>query len=210
MRTRVKICGITNLDDAEAAVECGADAMGFVFWTESPRSIAPDEALRIVSEVPPFLTTVGVFVNEPPEVINQVVRRVGLGCVQLHGEEPPEGCEGINAKVIKAVRVSGEKDIEGLDRYDVSAFMLDTFREGVQGGTGETFDWDIAIKAKRFGPLILSGGLTPENVAGAITHVRPYGVDVSSGVEREPGKKDPEKIRNFIDAVRGLERVRGI
>jgi phosphoribosylanthranilate isomerase len=204
VQTRVKICGITNLDDAITAVECGADAMGFVFWFKSPRFIEPLEAKRIASEVPPFVTTVGVFVNEPVEGINRLVHSVGLDCVQLHGEEPPEVCRGLEAKVIKAVRVSAEKDLEGLDRYDVSAFMLDTFCEGVQGGSGETFDWDIAVKAKRFGAVILSGGLTPDNVVDAIRHVRPYGVDVSTGVEREPGKKDPEKIRKFIDTVRSI------
>jgi phosphoribosylanthranilate isomerase len=204
VQTRVKICGITNMDDALTAVECGADAIGFVFWVESPRFIEPQEAKRIASEIPPFVTTVGVFVNEPADRINRLVHSVGLDCVQLHGEEPHEACKGLEAKVIKAVRVSGEKDLEGLDRYDVFAFMLDTFREGVQGGTGKTFDWDIAVKAKRLGAVILSGGLTPDNVVDAIRHVRPYGVDVSSGVEREPGKKDPEKIRKFIDKVRSI------
>jgi phosphoribosylanthranilate isomerase len=204
MRTRVKICGITNLDDAMTAVECGADAIGFVFWVNSPRFIEPQKAKRIVSEIPPFVTTVGVFVNEPVEGINRLIRSVGFGCVQLHGEETPEECMGLNAKVIKAVRVSGEKDLEGLDRYHVSAFILDTFRKDVQGGTGETFDWDIAVKAKKLGAVILSGGLTPENVVDAIRHVRPYGVDVSSGVEKNPGEKDPEKVRKFIELVRSI------
>jgi phosphoribosylanthranilate isomerase len=204
MRTRVKICGITNLDDAMTAVECGADAIGFVFWVNSPRFIEPQKAKRIVSKIPPFVTTVGVFVNEPVEGINRLIQSVGFGCVQLHGEETPGACMGLNAKVIKAVRVSGEKDLEGLDSYHVSAFILDTFRKDVQGGTGETFDWDIAVKAKKLGAVILSGGLTPENVVDAIRHVRPYGVDVSSGVEKNPGEKDPEKVRKFIELVRSI------
>jgi phosphoribosylanthranilate isomerase len=204
MRTRVKICGITNMDDAVSAVESGADALGFIFFEKSPRFIEEEEARSIVSRVPPYVTTVGVFVNEEPKEINRIVKSAGLDRVQLHGAEGPEVCRAIEAKVIKAARISGKEDLQGLDRYDVSAFLLDTFREGVEGGTGQTFDWDIALEAKKLGTVILSGGLTTENVVDAINHVRPWGVDVTSGVEKEPGKKDPEKIKRFIERVRSV------
>lgn len=202
--TRVKICGITNIDDAASAVECGADAIGFIFFEESPRHIEVEEAGRIASELPPFITTVGVFVNEGADRVNSIVKSAGLDCAQLHGEEAPEVCRAVEARVIKAVRVSGRDDLRGLDSYDVRAFLLDTFCEGVKGGTGRTFDWDIALEAKKLGTVILSGGLTPENVADAIRHVRPWAVDVTSGVEKAPGRKDPEKIKRFIDGVRSV------
>lgn len=202
---RVKICGITNLDSALFAAECGADALGFVFWEKSLRFISTEAAREIIKGLPPFITTVGVFVDEPAENINRAARDLGLACVQLHGEETPEGCKKIEAKVIKAVRIKDKGDINGLGRFNVSAILLDTYREGVQGGSGEVFNWDIAAEAKRYGRIILSGGLTPANVVSAIRRVSPYAVDVSSGVEVGPGKKDPDKVRDFISKVRGLE-----
>ncbi|MBI5598803.1 MAG: phosphoribosylanthranilate isomerase [Deltaproteobacteria bacterium] len=205
MGVKVKICGITNADDAMAASSAGADAVGFVFWGKSPRFIEVDEAARIIEKLPPFITPVGVFVDEAPDKIMDAVRRAGLGCVQLHGAETPQYCGTIGAKVIKAIRVRSARDIEGLESYGVSAFLLDAYAEGAPGGTGRNFDWDIAVRAKEYGRVILSGGLNPENVALAIRHVRPYGVDVSSGVETAPGKKDPEKIFDFMKKVRKSE-----
>ncbi len=205
MRTKVKICGITSLEDALTACEGGADAIGFIFWEGSPRFIAPETAARIIKMLPPFVSTVGVFVNEDVEVINEIVKTAGLGCVQLHGDEPPETCEAVEAKVIKAVRIKDVKSLDGLERFDVSAYLLDTFKEGTPGGTGAVFDWEIAKEAKGLGRIILSGGLTPENVADAVSLVRPYAVDVSSGVESRPGRKDPVMVARFIEAARGME-----
>ena len=197
---KVKICGITNLDDARRSAECGADALGFVFYPKSPRSVDPKTAARIIKGLPPFITAVGVFVNETLDVVNKLINECGLDGVQLHGTEGPGYCEKIiNAKVIKAFRIAQEADIGALKDYPVSACLLDAFQEGLQGGTGKTFDWAIAAAAKQFGNIILSGGLTPENVQDAIMRARPYAVDVSSGVESRPGKKDPEKVRRFIE-----------
>lgn len=198
---RVKICGITNLDDAAAAAGYGADAIGFIFWERSPRYINEKAASRILKETAPFITAVGVFVNETTDKIRAVIKETGINCVQLHGDEPPESCEDLAAdgvKVIKAFRVREKKDIQGLIAYPASAYLLDTYREGMMGGTGETFNWDIAVEAKKSGTIILSGGLTPENVSEAVKRVGPYAVDVSSGVEISPGRKDPDKVRRFI------------
>lgn len=200
--TRVKICGITELEDALKAVEYGADALGFVFFDKSPRNISPQTAALIASELPPFVTTVGVFVNESPDRIRAVSDEVRLSCVQLHGDESPEFCASLGLKVIKALRVRDKADINMLRAYSVSAYLLDTFKEGVPGGTGETFDWEIALEAKKLGRIILSGGLTPENVKDAIELVRPYAVDVSSGIEIKPGRKDPDKVLKFIQRVK--------
>lgn len=199
---RVKICGITNLDDALAAVGCGADALGFVFWAGSQRHISAAVAAEIVKELPPFITTVGVFVNETRSRIDDILAEVPLCAVQLHGDETPEFCSGFDVKVIKAVRVRDKGDIEALSDYDVSAFLLDSYREGFSGGTGVTFDWSLATGAKMLGPVIVSGGLTPDNVAEAVRVVRPYGVDVSSGVEKSPGRKDSSAICSFIAQAR--------
>ena len=202
---RVKICGITNIDDALASVECGADALGFVFFRKSPRFIEPSKASDIARRLPPFVSTVGVFVNESHGRIEEIIREVGLSEIQLHGDEPPSFCGGFSARVIKAVRVSDLKDIEILKEYDVGAYLLDTYVKDSYGGTGRIFDWDIALEAKRYGRLILAGGLDPDNVGEAIRYVRPYAVDVSSGIEREPGRKDHRQIARFIEAVRAIK-----
>lgn len=202
MRTRVKICGITSLDDALTAVECGADALGFIFWEKSPRFITPEEAQRIIKALPPFISIVGVFVNETLDRINAVSSLAGLSCLQLHGDESPEFASSLGIKVIKAFRVRDKKDIDKAAAYRVGAYLLDTYREGVPGGTGETFNWEIAVSAKKFGPVILSGGLNPDNVGDAIAKVAPYAVDVSSGVESKPGRKDPDKVSRFIEKVK--------
>ncbi len=201
--TRVKICGITNLEDARLAVKYGADALGFVFYEGSPRHVFPETVREIISHLPPFVTTVGVFVNAPPQEIREVMDLAGLDVVQLHGDEPQEECS-LFPRVIKAFRVRELSDIERLKGYSVSAYLLDAYDPEVPGGTGQTFNWDIAVEAKKYGPIILAGGLTPENVADAVSRVRPYAVDVSSGVEAQKGKKDHEKMRLFIERVKKI------
>lgn len=199
---RIKICGITSLEDGLSATDSGADALGFVFSKASPRYVDPEAAGEIIRRLPPLVTMVGVFVDEASEAVNAIVRTAGLDAAQLHGEETPEECRRVEARVIKALRVRVPGDVERMAGYDVGCFLLDAFSEGAPGGTGATFDWDIAARAKRYGRIILAGGLTPDNVAGAVTKVRPYGVDVSSGVESEPGRKDFEKVRRFIEGAR--------
>ena len=208
-KTKVKICGITNLEDALCAAQCGADALGFVFWEGSKRYIEPEIAARIARGLPPFICKVGVFVNDSKDVIKRISEEVGLSCLQLHGEEDPEFCRTISAEVglgvIKAIRVKDGSDIRTISRFDgsgLSAILLDTFVEDTRGGTGKSFDWGLATEARSLGTLILSGGLNPDNVRVAIGSVCPYAVDVSSGVEQSPGKKDPDKVVKFIRAVK--------
>ncbi len=203
MSVRVKICGITNLDDAMAAVDFGADALGFVFFKGSPRYISQDKAGTIIRRLPSFITTVGVFVNENTEQIEEIIKLTGIDVVQLHGDEPPEMCN-ISRRIIKAIRVKSLESLDPLKNYKdkVSAFLLDTFTPDTLGGTGQRFNWDIAADAKQFGRIILAGGLTPDNIADAIRRVRPYGVDVSSGVEEKKGKKDHTKLKLFIERAK--------
>lgn len=203
MTVRVKICGITNLDDAEAAVGLGADALGFVFYKGSPRYIPPEEARKIILKLPPFVAAVGVFVDEPLSELEKKVARSGVDIVQLHGHEPPEACPA-DRRVIKAIRVKELSDLAPLKRYNVSAFLLDTYTPDLLGGTGMVFNWDIALDAKRLGRVILAGGLTPDNVEKAVRWVRPYAVDVSSGVEEEKGKKDHSKMGLFIARAKSV------
>jgi phosphoribosylanthranilate isomerase len=200
---RVKICGITNLADAMAAVHAGADALGFVFWEKSPRYVEIEEAADIIRGLPPFVTTVGVFVNEAEDVIRGIVHKTGLDRVQLHGDEPPGFVKNLGPGVIKAIRVRDEEDVRRIGEYEASAYLLDTFSGDMPGGTGKTFDWDLAVRARGYGRIILSGGLNPGNVVEAVKKVAPYGVDVSSGVEFTPGKKDPEKVKAFVKLAKG-------
>lgn len=200
---KVKICGITNLEDALAAVDYGADALGFVFYKGSPRYISPETAKEIIRQLPPFITTVGVFVDEPTSNIEDILRSVPLDVVQFHGHEPPEACM-LFRRVIKAIRVKELSDLEPLKRYKVSAFLLDTYTPESLGGTGQIFNWDIAVAAKQFGKIILAGGLNPENIERAIRWVRPYAVDVSSGIEEEKGKKDLKRMKLFIERAKAL------
>lgn len=195
---KVKICGIKKDDDARAAVEAGADALGFVFYPGSPRYVSPPTAARIIRSLPPFVTAVGLFVNEAPEVVNRQMEEVGLSVAQLHGNEPAEVCRCIHKPVIKAVRVGTKEDLREMGSYRVAAFLLDSRVRGLYGGTGVSFAWELALEAKNYGKIILAGGLTAENVAEAVRQVRPYGVDVSTGVESSPGRKDHHKIKNFI------------
>jgi phosphoribosylanthranilate isomerase len=209
--TKVKICGITNGADAAAAIEAGADALGFVFYPKSPRAITREAARDIIAGLPPFVTTVGVFVNGVADMVKDIKEFCRLDKLQLHGQEGPEYCAGFPGGVIKAVRIKDAGDIDRLkeyndNRYNVRAFLLDAFVEGMPGGTGTTFDWSIAVEAKRYGRIILSGGLTPENVAEAVERVAPYAVDVSSGVELANGTggvKDHGLVRRFIERVKG-------
>ncbi len=199
MSVKVKVCGITTLEDAQTALRFGADALGFIFFKRSARFISPRAVKAILAKLPPFVTTVGVFVDSPVKEINDTIRQSGIDTVQLHGSETPKECSAVKgARVIKAFRVSGAKDINGIGKYDVAANLLDTFVEGTHGGTGKTFDWNIAVKAGNGTPLILSGGLTPDNVKEAIKTVKPYAVDVSSGVESAPGVKSAEKLKRFL------------
>jgi phosphoribosylanthranilate isomerase len=201
---KVKICGITNLEDAMAAVDFGADALGFVFFRESPRHITPKEAAAIIKYLPPFIQSVGVFVDEPAETIEHTIVSCCIDIIQMHGSEPPEKCE-FSRRVIKAIRIKNLDSLAPLAGYRgmVSAFLLDAYASDALGGTGRVFNWDIAVEAKQFGSVILAGGLTPENVSEAVRHVRPYAVDVSSGVEQAKGKKDLVKMRLFIERAKG-------
>lgn len=196
--TKVKVCGITRWQDARIAVDHGVDALGFIFYPKSPRFLSPEKARYIIRKLPPFVTTVGVFVDAPLEEIQSLVLQCGLSSVQLHGHESPAFCKKCSTKVIKAFRVRGNRIPAGISRYAVDAFLLDTHRTGMPGGTGSIFPWDVARKARRYGKIILAGGLNVENISRAIRFVRPYAVDVSSGVEEKPGKKDPGLLRDFL------------
>ncbi len=198
---KVKICGITNLEDALAAADFGADALGFVFYEGSPRYVTQEEAGKIIENLPPFVSTVGVFVDKKREDIRSILERVPLDIVQLHGHETPEACLP-EKRIIKAIRVKDLSDLELLKQYHVSAFLLDAYTPDSFGGTGQIFNWDIAVEAKQFGKIILAGGLGPDNVVKAIRRVRPYAVDVSSGVEEKKGKKDHKKLRLFIERAK--------
>jgi len=203
MSVKVKICGITTVADGLAAAEAGADLVGLMLYEKSPRYITVEAARDIARQLPPFVLKVGVFVN-PSE--NQVLRSIGecgLNLLQFHGDEPPEFCVQFGVMSVKAFRVRDANSLEALPGYTTDAWLLDAYSPDQPGGTGVTFNWDLAIDAKRFGkPIFLAGGLTPENVGEGVRKVRPFGVDVSSGVEASPGRKDPVKVRAFVQAVR--------
>ena len=200
--TRVKVCGITNLEDAWTAIEAGTDALGFVFVPNTPRYIEPDDANAIMRQIPPLVTTIGLFVNAGSTQIRDVATNCRLDAIQLHGNESPELCHSLNLKIIKAFRITESEPLNILSKFQVDAYLLDTYVKGKLGGTGKTFDWNLAYRAKKYGQIILAGGLNPSNVSTAINQVKPYAVDVSSGVEAEPGRKDPKKVRDFIRTVR--------
>jgi len=201
---RIKICGITNLEDALLAAELGADALGFIFYPPSPRSIAPDAARDIIVQLPPFVTTVGVFVDEAAATVKELAAQVGLDWLQLHGQETPEYCRNLGRRVIKAFRILDKNSLNGIEAYQgaAQAFLLDTYKKGLVGGTGETFNWDLAREARKYGPIIRAGGITAANVGRALVTVRPWAIDVASGVEAYPGKKDPAKLRDFFAALK--------
>ncbi|WP_296255099.1 MULTISPECIES: phosphoribosylanthranilate isomerase [unclassified Pseudomonas] len=201
---RSKICGITCIEDALAAVDAGADAIGFVFYPKSPRAVTIEQAQAIVAQLPPFVSTVGLFVNAEREVLKALLDIVPLDLIQFHGDETPQQCEGFQRPWVKALRVRAGDDIAAsFARYDKACgILLDTYVAGTPGGTGETFDWAL-IPKQLSKPIILAGGLTSANVSQAIAQVRPYAVDVSGGVERSKGLKDHDKIRAFMSAVHG-------
>jgi phosphoribosylanthranilate isomerase len=203
MPTRVKICGVTRLEDGLLAVELGAAALGFNFYRPSPRYIVPGAAAEIVRQLPPFLTAVGVFADETDDMhVAAVACEASVSAVQLHGPRFPQSFRALESfRLIRAVAVREGFKLEELSGVEASAFLLDTFDPALPGGTGKTFDWGLAREAKRYGPIILAGGLTPENVGQAIREVRPFAVDVASGVESAPGIKDPAKLRAFFEAV---------
>jgi len=201
---KIKICGITNLADALIAAEFGADALGFIF-APSPRQIAPQTAREIIRAIVPSVKTVGVFVNQAPATIREVMHHCGLDLVQLHGDESPALCDELMPHTIKALRIKDESCLQTAQAYHgkVRALLLDTYSKEKAGGTGETFDWQLAAKIKQQGtPVILSGGLEPSNITAAIDTVRPWAVDVNSGVEVRPGKKSHPLIRNLAEKVR--------
>ncbi len=209
MRTRVKICGITRVEDAEAAVEVGADAIGLVFYPPSPRHVEVTRAAEIARCLPPFVTTVGLFVNADAETIAEVVGQVQIDLIQFHGNECPDYCVGHGRPWIRALRMKDDIDLgaEAARFTGARGLLLDAYRPGVPGGTGETFDWS-RIPQVLAGRIVLAGGLDPDNVAQAVRQVRPFGVDVSGGVEAEPGIKDKHKIARFIEAVRRGEQAK--
>ena len=206
-QVKVKICGMTNLKDIKVAVDGGVDAVGFIFYKKSPRSVTMQAVREIVLELPPFVDSVGVFVNETAEQINKIADHCKLDRVQLHGDESPAFCKKIRRRVIKAIRVKDMQSLKKLSEYPVSSFLLDTFSQDHYGGTGKVFDWNLAYPAKKYGPIILAGGLTPINVRQAIQRIQPYGVDVCSGVESQPGIKDHKKMQAFLKNVKAERKI---
>jgi len=208
-KIRVKICGLTRAEDALKAAELGADALGFIF-AESPRRITPEAARSIIELLPPWVSRVGVFVDEEIRLVREILDYCSLDYLQFHGHEDPAYCRQFPRRAIKALRVRQESDISCLADYSLPFYLLDTFSKDRMGGTGQTFDWKLAVMAKRYGRIILSGGLTPLNVAEAIQLVRPCGVDASSGVEACPGQKDHSRRPPFFRAVSSPPPERGM
>jgi phosphoribosylanthranilate isomerase len=206
MPVKVKICGITNRPDGMAAAEAGADALGFVFYDHSPRRISVEAAAGLIRQLPPFVMKVGVFVNAPADLVLRAVRECGLNLLQFHGDEPPEYCLQFGLMSMKAFRIRDAASLQALSGYHTDAWLLDAYTPDKPGGTGETINWDLALEARGWGrPIFLAGGLTPENVGEAVRRARPYAVDVSSGVEAMPGRKDHAKVRAFIQAAKAVE-----
>ncbi|OSM05266.1 phosphoribosylanthranilate isomerase [Magnetofaba australis] len=202
MALAIKICGVTTLEDAWMVQDAGADALGLVFYKKSSRYVAPETVAQWAGRMPPLLTVVGLFVNASLEEIRRAEFLCGLDRIQLHGDEAPEFCQAVGPRAIKAARVAQADDLLGLNRYPARALLLDAKVDGAYGGTGHAFDWDILRRFEPDAPLILAGGLNPDNVAEAVRRVQPHGVDVSSGVEAAPGRKDAEKTRRFVENAR--------
>jgi len=203
MSVRVKICGITNLADAQAAVEAGADALGFNFYEKSPRQIPTAAAAEISRGLPAYTLRTGVFVNPSAELVRRAIGECGLKLLQFHGDEAPDFCLQFGLMSMKAFRIRDAGALQELSKYRTDVWLLDAYAPDAFGGTGEKFNWDLAIEAQRPGkPVFLAGGLTPENVAKAVQQVQPFGVDVSSGVESSPGRKDHARVRAFIKAAK--------
>lgn len=202
-RTRIKVCGITDRDQALAIAALGVDALGFIFVAASPRCVAAEQVRAIVAALPPFVTTVGVFMDHDPELVNQIARSCGLSMVQLHGKESAEYCRAMELPVVKAFRVRPDAlPVLTAYRQVVKGFLLDTYRAGQAGGTGATFDWELVGQLALPGPLLLAGGLTADNVGAAIRQLRPFAVDANSGVELSPGRKDLEQVKRLVAEAR--------
>ncbi|MEN8142598.1 MAG: phosphoribosylanthranilate isomerase [Thermodesulfobacteriota bacterium] len=208
-RTRIKICGMTEQADVKRAVAAGVDALGFIFAEKSPRRIEPDKARDLIRTVPPFVDTVGVFVNADPDLVTDIIKYCGLTMVQLHGDEQVDYCELMPVRVLKSFAVGKDEVTPKIERYEnaVQGYLLDTYHEKMAGGTGQPFDWKIVESLNIPGPVYLAGGIGPETVEEAIKIVRPFAVDVNSGVEIEPGKKDHDKIAAVVEAVRRADQV---
>jgi len=205
---KVKTCGITNLDDASLAVQLGADALGFIF-ASSPRKVSPEVARDIIRKIPPFVKGVGVFVDEDPEKIEEIMAFCGIDLVQLHGDESLDLCERFMPRTIKALRIADESSLKSVAAYKgkVRALLLDTYSEKMAGGTGKGFDWELAIRIREMGiPIILAGGLGPSNIEDAVRRVRPYAVDVNSGVEERPGKKSRALMEELFEKIMRVRR----
>jgi len=203
----IKICGITNLEDALHACESGADAVGFIFYRKSPRYIEPRTSRDIIKELPRHISRVGVFVNHNPSEVKDIFSLCGLSMIQLHGDESPEYCFQFPAStLIKAVSPKSESSLDTLERYPVKAILVDSRIHGKYGGTGKECDWNLAIRVKTVHPLILAGGLTDANIRKAIKVVLPHAVDLNSGVEHSTGKKDPLKVKNIIQMIREIDK----
>ena len=209
LRTRIKVCGITGKEDARAAVAAGADGLGFIFVKQSPRLVDPDMVRAITGELPPFVDSIGVFCDEKIEVVEEIVNYCRLTLVQLHGSESPEYCRTVSCPVIKSFAIHRQSESEELAAYSgvVSGFLLDTYHKDMAGGTGMVFDWELVEQIQPPGPIILAGGLNPENVGEAIRQVKPFAVDVNSGVEYQPGRKDTDKLKSFADEVRKADEL---
>lgn len=209
MSIKVKICGLTSAGDAETAVEAGADLVGLVFYDQSPRHVTVESAAEIARVIPPYVLRVGLFVNPEPRLVAEAIARCGLQMLQFHGDESPEFCRQFGMMTMKAFRVEGPETLDNLKQYPTDAWLLDAHVQGKFGGTGQTFDWALAAKAMQLGrPLFLAGGLTPGNVGDAVRTVRPYGVDVSGGVEASPGRKDPGKVKAFVAAAKQAAQIK--
>ena len=203
MAVKVKICGITSRSDALQAAEAGADALGFMFYDRSPRHVTVEDAVSITRHLPPFVLRVGVFVDPNEELVFRAIGECGLNLLQFHGNESPEFCTQFGLMSMKAFRIRDAESLGMLKNYPTDAWLLDAYSDKGLGGTGEKFNWDLAVEAKKSGKLIfLAGGLNPSNVAEAVAKVQPFGVDVSSGVESAPGKKDPVKVKEVIAAAK--------
>ena len=203
---KVKVCGITNTDDAFAAVALGADALGFIF-APSPRRISPEDARNIIQAIPPLVKAVGVFVDQDPAEIKEIIHFCGIDLIQLHGDEPPGLCSEFMPFTIKAIRMRDQTVIGSMEQYrgSVRAMLLDTYSRESVGGTGKSFNWDLAVQAKGVGiPIILAGGLGPSNIAEAVSVVKPYAVDVNSGIEDRPGKKNHALLKELFENIRRI------
>jgi phosphoribosylanthranilate isomerase len=205
---RIKICGITNLDDARVCIEAGADALGFIFVEGTPRCVTAEAAARIVAALPPFVTPVGVFWDHAPGHVKAIAEQCRLGALQFHGDEAPEDLLDYRVPVIKTLKVAGAADLVRMAAYRVSAFLLDSPARWSEGESRPPIPWDVAAEAARRQPVLLSAGLTPDNVGLAVRRVRPYGVDVNSGVEARPGRKDEARVRRFVTEARAAAAER--